>query len=85
MHFGHFIVGHVQYFITFISQVINNRVALRVAFAELDANKDVRINGVGVTVVEFGDSPLTDSAAEFSETTRLLGYRNGEQSLPLFP
>ena len=85
MQFRHFIVGEIHHRVTALLQFLNDGGPLRLPLAELDARKDMGLGVIGIAVVELGNGPPADGAAEFLEAAGPLRDGHRQQHFALFP
>ena len=61
----------------------NDAVFFTVPLGQLDAGENLRLAGVGVAIIKFGDRAFTDGLAEAAKTTRLFRDGDRQQGLSL--
>ena len=80
MVLGHLVVSQVQCRVAVLLQAVD-QLERFLAIDHLDADKNVRLAGGVVAVVEFGDVAVADQRQELLVGTGLLGQRDGEDGL----
>ena len=81
MQLGQLTVGQVCNGITLVTQHLHKLMPFSAIVLQSHTRKDVRLSGIRIAIIKFGNPALADSAAEFPETTRLFRDRHSEQCL----